>query len=174
MIGYAVHEVLQFLFSSYNKSFDWKKSRCSALRRPCLRSYIPIYEQYRKPCILIRPGFRYQFIHSTLIKIPFEPVYRLQNTLRKGGLGPGPPKKKNTNKNYIRMVIVWYPSLFVFPDFSRNFNLRCHAGCYSSSSWLKQIAPVGRSNHRVTHGTLVHYDLGIQVPWRKNLKNPSS
>ena len=81
-----------------------------------------------------------------------------------------PPPKKSQEGWLSYGILLQKSEMFVFPDSGRNFNLRCHAGCYSSSSWLKQIAPVGRSNHRVTHGTLVHYDLGIRVPWRKKSK----
>ena len=148
--------------------------RCTALRRPCLRSCM---SSIRKPAFRC-PMRTYQFIHSTLIKIPFESLWTClltSNYLAKGWTG-NTPKKHQTELHTSGWYHAWYPSSknwdsFVFPQQTLQ-KTRCHADCYSSSSWLKQIAPVGRSNHRVTHGTLVHYDLGIRGirvkhPWVK-------
>ena len=126
---------------------------------------------------IANPAFRYVPGSDTSSSIqlsskyPLNLFYRLQNTLRKGGLGPGPPQKKSQKGWLSYGILLQKSEMFVFPDSSRNFNLRCHAGCYSSSSWLKQIAPVGRSNHRVTHGTLVHYDLGSECRGEKSKKS---
>lgn len=141
--------------------------------------FAKLYEQYPETCISMPHAH-----------IPIHPFNSHQNTLwiplnlfadfklpcQRVDWDLDTPKKHQTELHTSGWYHAWYPSSknwdsFVFPQQTLQ-KTRCHADCYSSSSWLKQIAPVGRSNHRVTHGTLVHYDLGIRGirvkhPWVK-------
>lgn len=178
MIGWTLHEVKQCLF--LQQSIDWKNLTTAALHyvgHVCDVVWaVSGNLHFDAPCAHTNSSIQ---LSSKYPLNPFEPVLLTSKYLSEGWTGTWTPpqkKKKELHQDGIMHGILLRKTeirLF-FPDlFQQRFQkTRCHADCYSSSSWLKQIAPVGRSNHRVTHGTLVHYDLGIRGirvkhPWVK-------